>query len=216
VRLEAVNVLAPVPAAQLSADERAAFERAAREYVATQLYNADRAEAHLNLGTFYGNRGDAARAEEEIKTAIRLEPSFVPAYVNLADFYRIGGRDPAGERILREGLKVAPNSAILHHALGLALVRMKRSDQALREFERATALEPANARFAYVYAVALHSVGKRNAAIANLEKALRVHPNDRDILEALASFHEARGEAKAAKEYSARLRALSEGEKQPQ
>ena len=70
--------------------------------------------------------------------------------MNLADLYRARGRDAEGERILREGLKIAPKNAILHHALGLALVRMKRADAALGEFERATLLEPENARFAYV------------------------------------------------------------------
>jgi Flp pilus assembly protein TadD len=60
-------------------------------------------------------------------------------------------------RVLREGLGAAPDSAILHHALGLALVRIKRTGDALSEFKRATALEPANARFAYVYDIALKS-----------------------------------------------------------
>ena len=55
-------------------------------------------------------------------------------------------------------------------------------------------LEPGNARFAYVYAVALHSAGRVDAAIGTLEKALVAHPNDRNILEAFASFQEARGE----------------------
>jgi predicted CXXCH cytochrome family protein len=215
VRLEAVSLLGAVPAAQLSVEQRAAIERAASEFVATQRYNADRAEARVNLGTFYANRGDVARAEDEIKAAIRLEPLFIPAYVNLADLYRARGRDPDGERILREGLKIASKSAVLHHALGLALVRMKRIDDALGELERAATLEPGNARFAYVYAVALHSTGKVDAAIARLEKALADHPNDRDILAALASFHEARGEGAAAKKYADRLRALSERDKLP-
>jgi predicted CXXCH cytochrome family protein len=215
VRIEAVSLLAAVPAEQLSTEQRAAFERAAREFIETQRYNADRAEARVNLGTFYANRGDAARAEDEIKAAIRLEPLFIPAYVNLADLYRARGRDPDGERILRDGLKIAPKSAVLHHVLGLALVRMKRIDAALGELERTTTLEPENARFAYVYAVALHSTGKMEAAIATLEKALAAHPNDRDILAALASFHEARGEGAAAKKYADRLRALSERDKQP-
>ena len=215
VRLEAVSVLAPVPLEQLSAEQRAAFERASAEYVETQRYNADRAEARVNLGTFYANRGDAAKGEEEIKAAIRLEPFFIPAYVNLADLYRARGRDADGERTLREGLKVAPKSAILHHALGLALVRMKRTGEALGALERATALEPGNARFAYVYAVALHSTGKGDAAVAKLEKTLVAHPNDRNILEALASFHEARGERTAAKKYTDRLQELSERDKQP-
>jgi predicted CXXCH cytochrome family protein len=210
IRIEAASVLASVPAEQLSVEQRTAFERASAEYVASQRYNADRAEARVNLGTFYANRGDAVKAEAEIKAAIGLNRRFIPAYVNLADLYRTVGRDAEGERILRDGLKITPRSALLHHALGLALVRLKRGDDALDELERATILEPANARFSYVYAVALHSTGKSEAAIARLEKTSAAHPNNRDILEALVSFHQARGASAAAREYAERLRALQE------
>jgi len=215
VRIEAASVLAAVPATQLSADARGAFEHAAGEYIASQRFNADRAEARVNLGTFYANRGDATSAEAEIKAAIRLEPRYIPAYVNLADLYRAGGRDADGERILREGLKVAPKSAVLHYALGLALVRMKHTDAALGEFEHATVLEPGDAQMAYVYAVALHSTGKAGAAIGKLEKALAAHPYDRNILEALVSFHAARGERVAVQKYAERLQALSESDNPP-
>ena len=210
LRIEAVSVLAPVPADQLSAEQRSVFERASEEYVASQRYNADRAEARVNLGTFYANRGDAAKAEKEISAAIGLDRFFVPAYVNLADLYRARGRDAEGERILREGLKVAPKNAILHHALGLALVRMKRADEAAGELERAALLEPQNARFGYVLAVALHSAGKSDAAIATLKKILADHPNNRDVLEALASFYSGRGEGMEAKKYADRLKTLTD------
>jgi tetratricopeptide (TPR) repeat protein len=66
--------------------------------------------------------------------------------VNLADIYRARGRDADGERILRDGLNITPNSAMLHHSLGLALVRLKRTDAALSELKRATVLEPRNAQ----------------------------------------------------------------------
>jgi predicted CXXCH cytochrome family protein len=210
VRIEAASLLAAVPAEQLSAEQRTAFARASAEYVASQRYNADRADARVNVGTFYANRGDPARAEEELKAALGLDPFFTPAYVNLADLYRTLGRDVDGEKILREGLGAAPKSAMLHHALGLALVRLKRADAALAELERATILEPANARFSYVYAVALHSAGKTEAAIARLEKTLLANPNDRDILAALASFHQARGDIAAAKKFAERLREVDE------
>jgi Tfp pilus assembly protein PilF len=210
IRIEAVSLLAPVPPDQLSAAQRAAFERASTEYIASQRYNADRAEARVNLGTFYGNRGEAAKGEEQITAAIGLDPHFIPAYVNLADLYRARGRDAESESILRNGLKITPKNAMLHHALGLALVRLKRSDAALSELERATVLDPGNARFAYVYAVALHSTGKPDLAIAKLEKTLLDHPNDRDIIAALASFHQGRGDAVAAKKYAERLTALDE------
>ncbi len=210
VRIEAASLLAPVPAEQLSAEQRGSLERASAEYIASQRYNADRPEARVNLGTFYANRGDAANAEEEIKAAIRLDPQFIPAYVNLADLYRARGRDAEGERILRDGLKLAPTSASLHHALGLALVRLKRADAALSEFERATILEPANARLSYVYAVALNSMGKADAAISRLEKTLAAHPNDRDVLQALAAFHSEGGRSAEAEKYVERLRKLAD------
>jgi len=193
----------------MGVEPRAAFERASAEYVASQQYNADRADARVNLGIFYANQGDAAKAEGEIKAAIALDPLFIPAYVNLADLYRTRGRDAEGETILREGLKVAPKSAMLHHALGLALVRMKQLGPALAELEQAVILDPTNGRFSYVYAVALHSTGKSDAAIARLKKDLAVHPNDREVLEALASFYSERGESAEAKRYVDQLRTMT-------
>jgi Tfp pilus assembly protein PilF len=210
IRIEAASVLAAVPAEQLSAEQRTPFARASAEYIASQQYNADRAEARVNLGTFYANRGDAAKAEREFKASLRLNPQFIPAYVNLVDLYRARGRDQEGERVLRDGLRIAPKSAMLHHALGLALVRLKRSDAALGELELATVLDSGNVRFAYVYAVALHSTGKAEAAITRLKKALAASPNDRDILAALASFYAVRGESGEAEKYADRLRTLTD------
>ena len=189
LRTEAASLLAG-SAAQLNAAERSAFERAAHEFVNDQQYNADRPEARVNLGTFYANRADATNAEEELKAAIRLDPFFAPAYVNLADLYRTSGRDAEGARMLEDGLKVSPRSGSLHHALGLALIRTGRRSDALAEFERATVLEPNNARFAYVYGVALHSMGRADDAIAWLQKALVAHPGDANMIAALTSFRD--------------------------
>jgi Tfp pilus assembly protein PilF len=209
IRMEAASLLAAVPAEQMSADGQAAFERAAAEYVDAQRYNADRAEARVNLGTFLAERGDLVGAETELRSAIRMAPSSIPAYVNLADLYRTLGRDADGERLLRDGLAGAPKSGVLHFALGLALTRLNRGDSALREFARAAGLEPGNARFAYVHAIALHSAGKVDAAIARLKSALTAHPGNGDILAALVKFYEARGESAEARRYADQLRALT-------
>jgi len=209
IRVEAAQILAAVPADQMSVETQAAFERAATEYVEVQRYNADRPEARVNLGTFLAERGDFVGAETELRSAIRMAPSSIPAYVNLADVYRSLGRDAEGERLLRDGIAGAPRSGVLHFALGLALTRLNRGDSALREFARAAGLEPGNARFAYVHAVALHSAGKVDAAIARLKSALTAHPGNGDILAALAKFYEARGEAAEARRYADQLRALT-------
>jgi predicted CXXCH cytochrome family protein len=211
IRIEAAGLLADVPLTAASSEQRAAFDRAAAEYVETQRYNADRADARANLGSFEARRGDVARAEQDLKAAIALDPLFVPAYVNLADIYRAQRREADAERVLRDGLKRSPNSAPLHHALGLTLVRAKRNDQALPELAKATKLDAANARFAYVYGVALHSAGRVDEAIATLVKASVAHPTDADILEALASFYRDRGNDTEARRYMEQRRAVAAG-----
>jgi tetratricopeptide (TPR) repeat protein len=187
VRIEAASVLAPVPIDELGVNIRQAFERAAAEYLDTQRYNADRSEGRVNLGTFFGSRGDLAKGEQELKAAMRLDPSFIPSYVNLADLYRVFSRDADGERTLRQGLAAAPSNGSLHYALGLALVRLKRIDEAITELERASVLDPENARFAYTYGVALQSTGRTAAAKATLEKAFAAHPDDVNVRAALDS-----------------------------
>jgi len=198
-----------VPAEQLAPERQYAFQRAAADFVETQRYNADRAEARVALGTFFAERGDAPAAEGELLSAIRLAPTSVPAYVNLADVYRTLGRDGDGESILRRGLSRAPQSGALHYALGLVLTRLQRGDTALHEFSRAAGLEPGNARFAYVNAIALHSSGKVDAAIAQLRSALAIHQTDGDIIAALADFYRQRGDSAQATRYMHRLQQLS-------
>lgn len=209
LRIEAASMLADAPGERLSMEQQAAFQYAAAEFMESQNYNADRGDARVNLGTFLARRGDGLNAETQLKAALSIDPFFQPAYVNLADLYRTQGRDADGERVLRAGLALVPGSAILHHALGLALVRRQRLGEAVPELERATALQPADARFAYVYAVALHSTGKTSAAIARLEKALTAHPTNIDILSALVSFHQTRGDSALADRYAEQLRLLS-------
>src|SRR5439155_608904 len=84
---------------------------AVEEYRAAQALNADRADAWLNLGALAARLGGEGRAEEAYRRAVRLQPSFMPPYVNLADLYRAQGRDPEGERVLREALAREPGAA---------------------------------------------------------------------------------------------------------
>ena len=74
----------------------------------------------------------------------------------------------------------------MHHALGLALTRLKQTDAALAELRRAAELEPDRARYAYVYAVGV-AFDRAGATMrwALLKKTLAKHPNDRDTLMAL-------------------------------
>jgi hypothetical protein len=62
VRIRAASLLAELPVARLSANDRGRFERAAEEFIAAQKFNADRPEARSTLGAFYARRGQIAVA----------------------------------------------------------------------------------------------------------------------------------------------------------
>jgi tetratricopeptide (TPR) repeat protein len=202
VRMDAARALAGAPEAMLSADDRRRFDHALDEYVAAQRFDADRPEAHGALGTLYATRGRAQEAAAEYRRALEIDDAYVPAALNLADLQRALGQDSEAERTLRAVLARAPQSAVAHHALGLTLVRQKRTREALAELARATKLAPDNARFAYVYGVALYDSGARAKAIETLQAALREHPYDRETLFALALYQGAAGDLQQARAHA--------------
>lgn len=194
VRMRAAQLLASIPLGQHSPEDRRAFEAAALEFVAAQRLNADRPEARSALGAFYARIGSLREAEEELKAALRLSASFAPAAINLADLYRQAGRDADGEAVLRQALAASPQDAALHHARGLTLVRLKRLPEAIESLGRAHAIDPGQSRYAYVYAVALHSSGRPAEALDILKQTAMRHPTDRETLMALVTYAEEAGD----------------------
>jgi Flp pilus assembly protein TadD len=188
IRVEAARMLAETPDHLMTAEQRGALD----EFVAAQRVNAERPESHLRLGVFYLQRGQPEPAEREYLAAIRIGPRYAGGYVNLADLYRAQGRDADGERVLRDGLRTVHQPAALHHSLGLLFVRLRRLDQAVSELAKAVELEPDVTRFAHVYAVALHSMGRTGDAVRVLEETQRRAPYDREISEALTGIKAAR------------------------
>ncbi len=209
VRIKTIRILSSVPENQLTVEQKKVLENSTYEYIKSQRFNADRPEAHLNLGLLYTEQGKFNKAEKEYNKAIELHPSFVQAYVNLADLYRLQGKDDQGGKLLLHAIKLEPDNAGIYHAYGLLLVRQKRTDEALEALEKAAKLSADNPRYSYVYAVALNSVGKPNEAIEILELSHARSPNDRETLYALVTFNRDIGKIEKSIDYAEKLIALS-------
>ena len=208
VRTLAGRSLAGTARAGLSRRQRRLRASAVREYEEVQRLHADHPGGRLNLGDLHRDRRDFERAEASYRQAIALEPTFIPAYLNLADLYREMDREDEGKKLLLEALKTAPRSAATQHALGLLLVRTGERRAALGHLAQAAELEPDNSRHAYVYGVALNSLGESARAVRVLEQALSSRPHDRDLLFALATIQRDRREFGKALVHSRRLLAL--------
>jgi len=208
VRLEAVNLLAPLAGDVLNPGEYQTLTQGVAEYEAAQMVNSDRPEAHINLGVLYTNLSQLTDAEQSYRRALRVDPRSIEARVNLADLFRIQGRETEGESILREALAIDPDNPGAAHALGLLLVRQQKLDQAIGLLELASRNAPGAPRYAYVYAVALNSTGRPDDALAIADAALTEHPYDRELLALLVSLHREANNLSRARPYMQRLQEL--------
>jgi Flp pilus assembly protein TadD len=159
-------------------------------------------------------RRQVPEAEAEYRTALRLDPGFVPALVNMADLDRMRGADQEGAELLKKAIAIEPDNADARYSLGLLLVRRHDYAGALELLRRAYELAPDNARYAYVYAVALNSTGASVEALALLERGHQQHPTDRDTLTALVSIARDTGDFALALRHARELVTLNPGDVQ--
>lgn len=210
VRIKAGHALAAVPDTLLDAAQRVTREQAYAEYRASELASAERPEAHLNLGAAAAGRGEPAEARAQFRAALKLDPQFVPAWADLAGLEQAAGDEAQAGAALEEGLRAAPDDPTLLHLSGLRLVRLHRLPQALEPLRRAAAAAPDNARYAYVYAVALHAAGQNAQAVAVLEQALRNAPYSTELLGTAMAYEREAGRAEQAAEFARRERELGQ------
>ncbi len=190
VRMEVARSLAQVPLDQVPAAQAQQLRMLFREYEEIQKQHADMPGVQVQLGLFYSSRGQLEEAEQAYGEALYLNPQLLAAYLNLADVKRARGRDDEARQLLLQALEIAPENGPTLHSLGLLETRSGNSDKALDYLGRAAAVETGGIRHRYVYAIALHDLGKPREAIAQLQQLLRVAPGNREVQAALENYRQ--------------------------
>jgi len=188
VRIAAGLAMAQLPPAILRPVDRSILARVLREYRGAQDVNAERPEAQVNLGILSVQVRELETARTAYQRALELAPYFVPAYVNLADLERMLGDDEASVGWLRQALTWAPDEAVIHYALGLALHRLGAAKEALVALTRAAQTEPRQARFILAWSLALDASGQRSEAVEGLGQAIDTGYSDASLFHALVAM----------------------------
>jgi tetratricopeptide (TPR) repeat protein len=205
VRIEAVAALLGSDASHWPESDRAALKAATAEYIEARSFSADRGEGLVDLARVATLAGDYERAEDDLREAIEIDPTFTAAYVNLADLHRVRQRDQEGETVLRQGLKAATDRAAIEFALGLTLVRLGRRTEAMTHLRRAHELRPEVIRFGSVYAIGQYDLGRHEAALRTLREIHDRYPANREVLRLLVGYSRQSGRAEAAERYEQEL-----------
>ncbi len=171
VRIEAARSLADVPPARIPAADRADFDRAWAELIASERTLLDMPSMQMNLAGLAWRQGDATTAEAGYRRVIAMDPYLAPAYSALASVLSGQGKNADAERVLREGIARIPVNGDLHRSLALLLAEEKRDAEAIAEMERAARLLPQNARLFYNLGLMQQRHGDLRAAGAALAKA---------------------------------------------
>jgi tetratricopeptide (TPR) repeat protein len=208
VRIEAATLVAALDPQLISSGHALAFERALGEAEAALILNADRPEGRAGRAQLLLQRGQIANAERELRVALAQMSDAAALAVNLADLYRMTGREVDGSALLMQFLAQNPDANAVRHALGLSLVRQKKHGDALLLFQQAHEAEPENGRYAFVYGVALQSAGQVEKGRAILEAALARDPWNVDLNNALLADALRSNDVQRAALYAQRLTAL--------
>ncbi len=151
------------------------------------------------LGKVLASQGRDQRAAVMFAQAIQQEPTLVAAYHELAEIYMRHNALVQAAEVLSAGLKSDPNDPVLLNNLGMCQLYGGDRQAALANFTKATAADPADARYRANLALALGMLGRYEECLALYGQMLKpgeAHYN-------LAVICDSRGDgARAAQEYA--------------
>ena len=174
VRVQAVRSLLPVYA-ELDAAAQQQLLPYTQTYLEVLELQSDRAEGLTNIAQVYQAQADLASAERVLVEATQLNQNWLPGWVNLADLYRQTGRDAQAGPLLDEAVLRGADQPDVLLSKALWLVRQQQREAALPLLQQAWQLAPGQGQYAYVYAVALHSLDRSSDALKLLLDALPQH-----------------------------------------
>ena len=189
VRMEAARVLATSPPELLDETQQRSFGLALKEFSGAQDWLSDMPASHFNMGFIEASRGDLKRAEESYRLTLKMDPTFLPAYMNLANLLNQQGRNGESELVFRDLVALAPEEGEAHYSLGLLMAEMEQLEKARDSLANAVRLLPNRPRVRYNYALTLQHLGLRTEALAALQEAHQLSPQEADIVYALAIFN---------------------------
>lgn len=136
----------------------------------------DKARPLQSLGTALAAHGNKRSGLHCLEKAIAIEPRFLPAWVNSILIHLELGEFDAAERTSRAALQLYPDTATLHHNLGMIYAQTGRHVEAIHCFERTLQLQPRTAEAHECLAHIHHRLHDLKKAREHLQAALELNP----------------------------------------
>jgi Flp pilus assembly protein TadD len=124
-------------------DEDKQFDEAIDTFNKSLLINRRAPYVFLNLGNALYRKGEGAEAIKNLRTAIKLDPTFAPAYSNLGTFLHVLRVDSTEAiKNLRKAIELDPKTGSAYNSLGNVLKDLGEHDEAIKNYRKAIELNP--------------------------------------------------------------------------
>ena len=150
----------------LRTEQRKTIESALQEH-------PDLAVAHLSAGFAYAYLGDHENSQAQIAEALRLEPGSAELHLALASFYSAQHETESELLQYREAVHITPYDNASRRRLTDALVREKRLEEAIHEWNDFLALSPRDLGASGCLVNLYLQIHDRDSAIVELQRSLK-------------------------------------------
>ena len=168
---------------------------------------ADRAPTPKTLyamARIFAAQGRDAESQFVLERVLVIDPSFMPAYCDLAELHMRYGQVDQAVRVLKVGLDISPRDPVLLNNLGMCCFFNHDWPGASEHLTEAVAISPYNTRYRTNLGLALGMMGRYEESLALYEQV--VAPGKAQYN--LALICEARGDADGAARARAKAREL--------
>jgi tetratricopeptide (TPR) repeat protein len=191
------------------------------EFVDYLAHKSDNAVGFLGAGRNSLELGDLDTARQRFDRALALDSENGEVHIELAKFARLQGDETAALAHLDKAVALRPYDPAPHYNRRLALVRLKRIDEAKKEQERIDFLKadldgmndlrerlnasPNDANLQSRLALWMFTHGFDREGLQWSRKILNEHPRHRETCTLLARYYETKGDLELARYYQSQL-----------
>ena len=139
--------------------------------------NPSRPEPYFELANAWRSAGQPARAIQEFQQALRLDPTYLPAILNLNLSLKATGDLAQALAVAKRATEAAPGDARAWDALGQTALDVSQPAAAITALKQALTIDPELPTAHNGLAIALAQTGDVAGAEAEFREAVRILPN---------------------------------------
>lgn len=170
------------------------FYEAKKHYMKVMEMEPHNVQVTYNLGVLYQDEGDCESAKRYFEQGMKLNKKFVMNYLGLAKIHEALDNPGESLKVYKLAMQQNPSQTFLYVTAGDFCLKHNLNKEAEDIFGKAISQNETHMHLYNRLGIALRKQKKYDEAIANYTKAIKIRPDDANLIYNLAKAHFMKGE----------------------